>query len=162
MLYEVITHLMIYILKWNPNNFYQKLKWRTIKGSSDETAKIIKTIDEIAFQTNLLAFRITSYNVCYTKLLRIWWPYKCIQTPFWHCITGNNRVSIPPGSFFLHFPKCNDGGSWGGWNVSTVIPTLQRLDIGSIQHLMTCKHMQTQFWHHFTGNIHVSLRNNFV
>ena len=27
----------------------------SIKGSSDETAKIIKTIDEIAFQTNLLA-----------------------------------------------------------------------------------------------------------
>ena len=26
-----------------------------IKASSDETAKIIKTIDEIAFQTNLLA-----------------------------------------------------------------------------------------------------------
>ena len=26
-----------------------------IKGSSDQTAKIIKTIDEIAFQTNLLA-----------------------------------------------------------------------------------------------------------
>ena len=27
----------------------------TIKTGSDETAKIIKTIDEIAFQTNLLA-----------------------------------------------------------------------------------------------------------
>src|SRR5690606_8490276 len=26
-----------------------------IKGSADETAKIVKTIDEIAFQTNLLA-----------------------------------------------------------------------------------------------------------
>ena len=26
-----------------------------IKASSDETAKIVKTIDEIAFQTNLLA-----------------------------------------------------------------------------------------------------------
>ena len=26
-----------------------------IKASSDETAKILKTIDEIAFQTNLLA-----------------------------------------------------------------------------------------------------------
>ena len=62
-----------------------------------------------------------------------------------------------PPTWFLHFPKCNDGGSWGGWNVSTVIPALQRLGIGSIQHLMTLwVYTDTILASHYS-NIHVSI-----
>ena len=53
--------------------------------------------------------------------------------------------------------KCNDGGSWGGWNVSNVIPTLQRLDIGSIQHLMTLQRYTDTLMASHYSDIHVSI-----
>ena len=74
---------------------------------------------------------------------------------------SNIHVSIPPDpDFGTLTAKCNDGGSWGGWNVSTVIPTLQRLDIGSIQHLMTLqRYTDTVVASHYS-NIHVSIPPN--
>jgi len=48
-------------------------------------------------------------------------------------------VYYPHRSWFCHFTKCNDAVAQLRWMkcLSIVIPTLQRLDIGSIQHLMT-------------------------
>ena len=65
------------------------------------------------------------------------------------------HVSIPPDPDFGTFTKCNDGGSWGGWNVSTVIPTLQRLDTGSIQHLMTLQRYEDTVMTSHYSDIHV-------
>ena len=67
------------------------------------------------------------------------------------------HVSIPPDPAILDFEKCNDGGSWGGWHVSNVIPTLQRLDIGSIQHLMTLQRYTDTFLASHYSDIHVSI-----
>ena len=59
---------------------------------------------------------------------------------------------------FWHFAqRRNDGGSWGGWHVSNVIPTLQRLDIGSIQHLMTLQRYTDTFLASHYSDIHVSI-----
>ena len=63
----------------------------------------------------------------------------------------------PQIHLFRTHTKCNDGGSWGGWNVSNAIPTLQRLDIGSIQHLMTLWiYTDTILASHYS-DIHVSI-----
>ena len=86
-----------------------------------------------------------------------WWPYKHMQTPLWHHITVTFMWVYPHRSWFWLCAKCNDGGSWGGWHVSNVIPTLQRLDIGSIQHLMTLQRYTDTFLASHYSNIHVSI-----
>ena len=67
----------------------------------------------------------------------------------------------PRFCYFLDLKGAN-GGSWGGWHVSNVIPTLQRLDIGSIQHLMTLQRYTDTFLASHYSDIHVSIHPDFA
>ena len=69
------------------------------------------------------------------------WQHLCEYTPIFLSL----RVLL----------KAINGGSWGGWKLATVIPTLQRLDIGSTQCLMTIWQQSNTFWACHHGNIYV-------
>ena len=54
-----------------------------------------------------------------------------------------------------------NGVGWGGWKPSTAIPAPQRLDIGSIQHLMTLWSWSNTIMTCHHGNIYVSIPSDF-
>ena len=77
------------------------------------------------------------------------------------CHHGNIYVSIHWDFWVWGSLTCINCGSWGGWKSSTAIPAPQRLDIGSIQHLMTLWSWSNTIMACHHGNIYVSITPDF-